>query len=117
MLFFDVVNFIEGFSYFAFENKPLGIYFVHGSNTTSNSLEQQTNELLICYEKIKNNRVYSEKLLNYFIDIINYNFAKIFIKKKNYINFFKKLFLIKNISLQIKLLILFFFNLLNIKKI
>jgi len=114
---FDLILRLAENHFFVFENKPLGIYFVHGSNTTSNSLEQQTNELLICYEKIKNNNLYSEKLLNYFIDIINYNFAKVFIKKKNYINSLKKLFQIQSVSLKVKLLILFFFNLFNIKKI
>ena len=53
---------------FVFDKKATAVYCRHSSNETLNSLNQQTNELIYCYEKLKKNIQLSEKLKSYFFN-------------------------------------------------
>ncbi len=102
---------------FVFDKKATAVYCRHSSNETLNSLNQQTKELLYCYEKLKKNIQLSEKLKSYFFNTINYNLSKIDLKNKEYKKFFIKFMSIKNLRLKIKILVILFLYFIGIKKL
>ncbi len=114
---FDLlIRLSEKYKFFLYK-KPLGIYRRHEENETKNSLEQQTNEQLLCYNKFIKNYSVNQITLCKMKEGIDYNFAKLDIYKKNYKLFFGKLMMIRRFKLKIKLFILFIFNIINNKNI
>ena len=114
---FDLfIRLSEKYKFFLYK-KPLGIYRRHEKNETKNSLEQQTNEQLLCYNKFIKNYSVNQITLRKMKEDIDYNFAKLDIYKKNYKLFFGKLMMIRRFKLKIKLFTLFIFNIINNKNI
>lgn len=98
---------------FKLENEPLGMYRRHNNNETSNSLEQQTNETLLCYEKFSKKSSIDPIILRKMKRNIDYNFAKIHIDKNQYNGFINKFKKINSLQHKIKLLIFLVLNFLK----